>query len=310
MSKPGRDFEEAVYAFANTLDPKAEVLFDHQIPDRDTGELRQCDVWINAKFGEHWPLSILVSCKDHRRKLHVGDIGTFCDEVRSTCADMGVIYSRTGFTAPAIAKAKANKISCCKLYQNEPADIPLAVYFNQFVCHPTIQLSLQTDLKESGYKTWDDLFALSDCNETQTMLDGLAEAFRKGEECSLAEGRRLLEQKEAFFPPNWQQNLSTEGEEDKRIFFTLMGRWRRYRSSIEATLLNGSYCFSNGAFKGEVIGPSIDTKGPHPGEAWTEIMDEVEAYPQSASILITLSGGDVKSTLKEKLGPTSLFEES
>ena len=60
MSKPGRDFEEAVYAFANTL--KAEVLFDHQIPDRDTGELRQCDVWINAKFGEHWPLSILVSC--------------------------------------------------------------------------------------------------------------------------------------------------------------------------------------------------------------------------------------------------------
>ena len=59
--KPGRKYEEAVYAFAKTLDPSAEVLFDHKMPDRDTGELRQCDVWINAKFAGHWPLSILIS---------------------------------------------------------------------------------------------------------------------------------------------------------------------------------------------------------------------------------------------------------
>ena len=105
--KPGRKFEKAVYAFAKTLDPAAEVLFDHNVIDRDTGESRQCDVWINAKFGGHWTQSIIVSCKDHRRKLHVGDIGTFCDEKRATGATMGVIYSRTGFSKPAIQKARA-----------------------------------------------------------------------------------------------------------------------------------------------------------------------------------------------------------
>jgi hypothetical protein len=93
MIKPGREFEEAVYTFAKALDPTAEILFDHSVLDRDTGKPRQCDVWINAKFGGHWPISILVSCKDHNRKLHVGDIGAFCDEVRSTGASTGVISS-------------------------------------------------------------------------------------------------------------------------------------------------------------------------------------------------------------------------
>src|SRR5437870_2697652 len=97
-NKPGRKFEEAVYAFAKALDASAEVLFDHKVKDRDTGESRQCDVWINAKFGGHWPQSIIVSCKDHKRKLHSGDVGTFCDEKRSTNATMGVMYSRSGFT--------------------------------------------------------------------------------------------------------------------------------------------------------------------------------------------------------------------
>jgi hypothetical protein len=67
----GLAFEKAVHVFANTLDSKAEVLFDHKVPDRDTGTPRQCDVWINAKFGGHWPLSILVSCKDQKKKLNV-----------------------------------------------------------------------------------------------------------------------------------------------------------------------------------------------------------------------------------------------
>jgi hypothetical protein len=66
VTRPGKAFEKAVYAFARKLDPNADVIFDAKIPDRDTGKMRQCDVWINAKFGGHWPISILVSCKDKR----------------------------------------------------------------------------------------------------------------------------------------------------------------------------------------------------------------------------------------------------
>ncbi|HLO99813.1 MAG TPA: restriction endonuclease, partial [Fimbriimonas sp.] len=111
MAKHGIEFEKAVYEFAKALDPKAEVLFDHKVSDRDTDTLRQCDVWINAKFGGHWPLSILISCKDHSTKLDINDIGTFLEEKRSTGASYGVIYSKSGFTKPAVEKAKVNGIA-------------------------------------------------------------------------------------------------------------------------------------------------------------------------------------------------------
>jgi hypothetical protein len=138
----GSEFEEAVFRFAKTLDLQAEILFNQSIRDRDTGEPRQCDVWINAKLGGHWPLSILISCKDHKRKLHSGDIGTFRDEVRSTGASTGVIYNRTGFSKPALRKAQASGYPCCRIYQNEPADIPSSICFDQFACHPQIRLAI------------------------------------------------------------------------------------------------------------------------------------------------------------------------
>lgn len=158
--KPGRRFEEAVYAFAKTLDPAAEVLFDHRVKDRDTGEPRQCDVWINAKFAGHWPLSILVSCKDHKRRLNAGDIGAFCDEKRSTGASNGVIYSKSGFTKPAVTKAQINGISCCRLYDNEPSDPPASFWIEHFACKPVIQVSLFTNPTEFRLTTWNDLFNL------------------------------------------------------------------------------------------------------------------------------------------------------
>lgn len=157
--KAWRDFEEAVFAFVKTLDPSAEVLFNHKVPDRDTGTLRQCDAWINAKFGGHLPISILVSCKDYNsKKLDIGDIGTFCNEVRSTGASTGVIYSHIGFTQPALDKAKANGLSCCRLYRNEPADIPQVISISQFVCTLNVEFKLVTDLRLSNFKTWNDLF--------------------------------------------------------------------------------------------------------------------------------------------------------
>jgi hypothetical protein len=42
--KPGRDFEQAVHCFVQALDPAAEVLFDHSVPDVHTNTPRQVDV--------------------------------------------------------------------------------------------------------------------------------------------------------------------------------------------------------------------------------------------------------------------------
>jgi Restriction endonuclease len=308
MAKPGREFEEAVYSFAKTLDPTAKILFDHRAIDRDTGKPRQCDVWINAKFGGHWPLSILVSCKDHHRKLHVGDIGAFYDEVRSTGASTGVIYSRAGFTKPALDKAKANGLACCRIYQNEPADIPQIIRFDQFTCKPAGQLELETNLMATKYKTWNDLFdIIIRCDkDDQTALDVIAAIFEQGEEWSLQQLRKSSTEEKSFFPPNWSSNLEFEDiDSRKKIQIKVMGRWKRYKTQIEAILLNGSYCLTDGSFKGDIIGPSIDTQGEHPGGAWTEIIDTDYALPLNR-VLIILSKGDIRSALREKLGPTPL----
>jgi hypothetical protein len=303
--KPGRKFEEAVCAFAKTLDQSAEVLFDHKVPDRDTGALRQCDVWINAKFSGHWPLSILVSCKDHRRKLNSGDVGTFCDEKRSTSASTGVLYSRSGFTKPAVKKAQANGISCCRLYDNEPDDLPASVWIEQFLCKPVIQLESLTDLTGSGLRTWNDLFNVGDGENKKNVLDIIAETFSAGEARVLSEknpSRRGV----VSFPAPWTEELSLRLVSTyQNMILRVGGSWRKYRARSEATLLSGSYCVSDGSFRGTQVGPSIDTWGVHPGDAWEEIIDE-DIRPPSNLCITILSGSDVRNVLREKIGPNPL----
>jgi hypothetical protein len=299
--KLGSEFEEAVFRFAKTLDPQAEILFDHFIPDRDTDEPRQCDVWINAKFGGHWPLSILISCKDHKRKLHSGDIGTFCDEVRSTRANVGVIYSRSGFSKPALQKAQVNGYSCCRIFQNEPADLPHSIYFEQFACYPQVRLEITTNNQIGVLKTWNDVFSLK--TGINTVLDIIESTFNDNEEKSV---------KETFgtgaFPLDWIYELEILPDGlFQPIKLKIFGHWKKYRARIEATLLNGSYCLNDNSFQGTIFGPSIDTCGEHPGDAWKEIIDIDFTLPENR-IVAVLYRGKVKDALKEKLGPLPMYQ--
>lgn len=306
MAKPGREFEQAVCAFAQALDPSAEVLFNHSVPDRDTGTPRQCDVWINAKFGGHWPLSVLVSCKDRRqsgRKLHIGDIGTFCDEVRSTNANMGVIYCNVGFAKSAVEKAKANGITCCLLYQNDPACIPESIWFNQFGCKPSVWLILETDLRGSKIGTWNDLFdvEIDTADGTQTILDVISAAFARGETMACAEAKES-----GSLPRDWRAGLAFGIDEIcEEVRIQVWGRWRRYRARLEATLLEGSYCLTDGSFAGSQTGPRIQVRSGHFGRSWTEIADGDCALPANR-IVVILYGGDVATALRKEFGPIPL----
>jgi len=306
MTRRGRDFERAVWAFARTLDPSVEVLFDHRIRDTDTGKFRQCDAWITTTFGKHWPVSILVSCKDRRKsgkKLDSGDIGTFRDEVRSTRANVGVIYSNTGFTKPALEKAEANAITCCRLYQREPADTPDVLCFEQFACSQRIQLGLQTHHRESRLKKWNDVFVMEakDRDGDAIVLDLLCDAFKRGEEKAVAQARET-----GSFPPDWETEISIkvhELSEDVRL--RLLCKWSRYRARVEAHLIDGSWCLSSGSFRGKISVPPISMKDTHPGEGWTEISDADLALPARSALAIRYAP-DVKRTLREEIGPTAL----
>ncbi len=297
-SPKGKGFELAVHAFAQSLNPTAEVLFDHKVEDRDTKTLRQCDVWINTSLGGHWPLSILVSCKDHKRKLHVGDIGAFVNEVSSTGASTGVIYSRYGFTNPAIIKAKANGIACCRLFENNQADIPEVIIFHQYTCNPHFRFSIEANPDPTRFRTWHDIFdaEIDDDGRKCQIIDVLEKSYLEGQANSIEEGN-----KRGTFPVDWKTTLSMTGDElGGRLCISLIAGWNRFKARMEGHLLNGSYSINNSAFWGSISGPSIDTYSPtNPGDGWERVEGGAEAVLPSNRLLLIL--GFQSANLKEHI---------
>src|SRR3990167_7095920 len=86
-------FEKAIAAFVQALDPEANVQHDVKLPDIHTRRPRQRDVWIEAKVCKHYPVKIYLSCKRLKRKMNEQDIDAFNGELISSGAHKGVIYS-------------------------------------------------------------------------------------------------------------------------------------------------------------------------------------------------------------------------
>ncbi|MGA1796862.1 MAG: restriction endonuclease, partial [bacterium] len=125
MDKPAWEkFEIAVANFVKALDSSARVTHDAKLPDIHSKTIRQRDVWVEAKVCQHFPVKILISCKRKKRILNQQDIDAFNGERISSGAQLGVIYSFSGFTNNALEKGKTLGISCCMIFDNEPTNIP------------------------------------------------------------------------------------------------------------------------------------------------------------------------------------------
>lgn len=286
--KNGYGFERAVFDFVTRLDTNAEVLFDHKVLDRDTGTPRQCDVWINAKVMGHFPISVLVSCKDHGRKLDVGDIGSFCNEVDSTGASYGIIYARAGFTKPALAKAKANGHSCCRLYLNEPSEPPEAVAITCFLSNPRISIAAKTVVgvpRTAVRMSFDEIFSIPTGlpnGQRGVVLDLVLDFFYGFSQ------RSVIEAKEADrLPQEWTQQLRLYSPERQLccVFF-IEGSWKHYRGLARATLLNGSYCFADDSYFGWLLSPNVHVYNADPGEEWEKIEEDTPFTPNALIIPI------------------------
>jgi hypothetical protein len=217
---------------------------------------------------------------------------------------MGVIYSRSGFTKPAIEKGRANQVSCCRLYDNEPVDIPSSIWIEQFACKPAVLVSLP---KDSGYpdlEKWSDLFDIPDSQNQQTVLDIIAAAFSACEAKAMEIVNDLLKKGVGSFPKNLSLDVTFDLSGSK-CKVTVGSYWKKYRARTEATLLQGSYCLTNSSFKGTMVGPSIDTWGESFGDAWEELKDS-DVPTSSNFVLAIMSGSDVRIILREKLGDSPL----
>lgn len=73
--------------------------------DRITGELREVDVTATATVGAH-QIVLSVECRDHRRPADTPWVESMAQKHASLNTSKLVLWSRSGFTAPAAAKAK------------------------------------------------------------------------------------------------------------------------------------------------------------------------------------------------------------
>jgi hypothetical protein len=292
-------FEEAVASFLQALEPGAKVTHDVRLPDRDTGRPRQRDVWIEAMLFRNLPVNILVSCKRWSTKIDEQDMDAFIGELGSSGAHKGVVYSYAGFSGPAIEKAKARGISCCKLYENQAADIPQVLFVPFHCCTPAFCIHVNPDaMDEWGGLTFREVFGISDpdTKDQTTALDYLLQEFSSGEQkaaIKIKKGNRLTD--------IWAASVQIQApEKSEPLLLTIQGKWRFYKATLEAHLLDGSYSFTEGGFVGSQTSPWIDLKGPAPGPDWELVVDP-PAKLQSPFGLVVLSGGNVRSSLEKNL---------
>lgn len=270
MTPDWKAFELAVAAFCAALAPDAVVTHDAMIPDLDTGEPRQRDVWIEARVGGHFAVKILVSCKRLARKVNAQHLDAFLGELASSGAQKGVIYSLVGFTKGALAKAEKRGVSCCVLLADKPPPIPAVLTFDAYVLDESPRL-VATGV--DGPADWQELLNADGEVEGLTMpvYRALARLFA-------ADGPALHEAIGAMLTPVRQVAVTLgEGGGANPIRLSVHSEWAIYRARTEAWLVNGSYSFTDQDFKGSISTPSIDTWGPEPGPGWDRIEeDEVQ----------------------------------
>ncbi|MBI4680154.1 MAG: restriction endonuclease [Nitrospirae bacterium] len=268
-----REFEAAVAAFISALDPTAAVLPNSKLPDAHTGKPRQRDIMVRTKVLNFTEINILISCKRYKRKLNQQDMDAFNGEFISSKANLGLIFSYSGFAKPAIEKAKQLGFYCCSLYQNQQPEIPEMLHFTNLIVSYS-EYSIAIDKTQStigSLRKWKDILYLVGDNiagETLTVLDILVKKFTETE-------KTAIENKESIFPKSWLSEFTifTENNEKYELYFILRGWWREYKADIKAFLVNGMYSFTDKTFLGSVSSPSIDTYASEPGPGWARFYD-------------------------------------
>jgi len=300
MSNVSQEFERDVCTFVKALDPSAEIFFNHKVLDRDTRTLRQVDAWIDARYGGHIPISILVSCKNHKRKLDITHIDNFVAEVRATRASTGVIYSSSGFTKSAIEKATSYGLSCCRLFRNKAGELPKSLVFWQYVCYPRVRVAIPntevTKLIESNIQNWSSLLTIR-TTESNSLVDEIVRELSKGEQWCIQQSKK---DEGGVVPQDWgaEYTVSTIDDPSFEFKLVLIGRWEIYRAKLEYYMIDGSYCYSNKSFVGSIATPTLDTQGSHPGPGWEPIgRDKIFSSPIQGAFIFGY--GDIKRQLLE-----------
>jgi hypothetical protein len=302
-TKPWKEFERAVDTFLQTLlkaDPNATVRFNPPKTDRDTHEKQQVDVWIDYVIGGHLPIKMLVSCKGRGRKIDVGGIRTFIQEIGDSGASTGAMYSANGFTGGAVKKAHAHGIGCFQLWRDRPADNPVIEIYRQYWCWDSVCMPI-VEPGEAGFppRTWDEFFSypLIVNGSRQSLCEYLEEALRIGKANALEQMRTI----NAFeFPEDFKFTLDLADCPGHSTKITIECRWKRYRGKLRASLLNGSYCVNSGHFSGSISMPFPVTYPP-PASDWELLSSNLAKDHNVKSIFFSHNSAGLIASLAKHL---------
>lgn len=224
----------------------------------------------------------------------MSDVDAFYGELLSSRAQLGVLYSYSGYTAQAIEKGRALGISCCRLYQGSGPELPQILSVSAYCCRPRFTIALDSKYPmEMSTTTWRDIFSMPVLGRTGPMqtLDELADIYHRAEKESVAEIRAGSE-----FPKPFARAVTiarTGAAENVQVHIN--GQWTFYQAKVEAFWFNGSYEFTSGGFMGELATPPIDRMSTEPGPGW-EALDREPIF-RPACILCVLSGGNATEAL-------------
>lgn len=279
MSEPNwKSFEISVAEFISKIGHGAKVTHDAKIPDVHTDFSRQRDVWVEWDFGGHFPARALISCKYYSSVLDQQDIDHFNGEFISSGAQIGIVYSKSGFNDRALQKAKVLNFHCCQLLEDEAPSIPDAFTFAMAYCfRPQIIFRLTGNVHECGFKTWNDPFSYEIHNQKikAILIDELKRYF------ALSDGG----EKWGYTHEIYERVLCFRDDVKEDFDVYLQIKQDAYMAKVEFIRASGSYNLTHNKFIGSQSTPWVDTRSSHPGDGWEKVSSWPASQPNNTIVL-------------------------
>lgn len=114
-----QQYQMAVGALYEELEGVGKVRHNIMLKDRNTGQLRQVDIWVSMKLKEH-EINLLIDAKYRKDAINVKQVEEVLSLAQAVGADKAVIVAPNGWTQPAERKAKSHRMDL-RLFSLEEA---------------------------------------------------------------------------------------------------------------------------------------------------------------------------------------------
>jgi hypothetical protein len=126
MPKRSNKFQKLVTAIHACIANDVHVEESAFLVDKETGKKREVDILLQSRFGDY-PIFMSVEVIDRSRRAGSGWVEEMAGKHQALATHKLVLVSRSGFTKPALAKAKARKIEALTIKEAWATDWHLAL---------------------------------------------------------------------------------------------------------------------------------------------------------------------------------------